>query len=215
MDEDESRTHLAEPLHTQSSVERREREIIRTERSLLAWLGQAVKVADLMAILMVLATFFSAYATWRTALITTAVFAVADRPFLGVERVNFQTADPAHPLIMVNYKNFGNIPALDTIVSVHAVVDGKVVKPVADAMSELNAGIVSPNVPHYFYIALPADKYQAVTAGTSNLQVHVSVVYKGPAHVTELCYFERFSYELRFNIFQAAGGDDKCGSEVF
>src|SRR5271156_1513868 len=137
MDEDESRTHPAEPLHTQSSVERREREIIRTERSMVARLGQAIKVADLMAILMVLATFFSAYATWRTALVTTAVFAVADRPFLGVERVNFQTADPAHPLITVNYKNFGNIPALDTIVSVHAVVDGKVVKPVTDAMSEL------------------------------------------------------------------------------
>ena len=119
---------------------------------MLARLGRAIKVADLMAILMVLATFFSAYATWRTALVTTAVFAVADRPFLGVERVNFQTSDPAHPLIMVNFKNFGNIPALDTIVSVHAVVDGKVVKPVADAMSELNAGIVLPNVPHYFYI---------------------------------------------------------------
>jgi hypothetical protein len=43
--------------------DRREREIIRTERSLLARLAQAVKLADFMAILMVLATFFSAYAT--------------------------------------------------------------------------------------------------------------------------------------------------------
>jgi hypothetical protein len=96
---------------------------------------------------------------------------------------------------MVNDKNFGNIPALDTIVSVHAVVDGKIVKPDADAMSELNAGIVLPNVPHYFYVALPTDKYQAVTAGASNLQVHVSFVYRGPAHATQLCYFERFSLE--------------------
>jgi hypothetical protein len=195
--------------------QRRDREIIRTERSLLARLGQAIKIADLMAVLMVLATFFSAYATWRTALVTSAIFAVADRPFLGVERVSFQTADPAHPIIMVNYKNFGHIPALDTILSVHAVVDGKLVKPAAGAMSEIDAGIVSPNVPHYFYIALPSDKYQAVAAGKSNLQVHVRFVYKGPAHLMELCYFERFSYQLQWNIFQASGGDDRCGSEVF
>lgn len=195
--------------------QRRDREIIRTERSLLARLGQAIRVADLMAVLMVLATFFSAYATWRTALVTSAIFAVADRPFLGVQRVNFETDDPAHPIIMVNYKNFGNIPALDTILSVHAVVDGKLVKPAAGAMSEIDAGIVSPNVPHYFYIALPSDKYQAVAAGKSNLQVHVRFVYKGPAHLMELCYFERFSYQLQWNIFQASGGDDRCGSEVF
>jgi hypothetical protein len=195
--------------------QRRDREIIRTERSLLARLGQAIRVADLMAVLMVLATFFSAYATWRTALVTSAIFAVADRPFLGVQRVNFETDDPAHPIIMVNYKNFGNIPALDTILSVHAVVDGKLVKPAAGAMSEIDAGIVSPNVPHYFYISLPSDKYQAVAAGKSNLQVHVRFVYKGPAHLMELCYFERFSYQLQWNIFQASGGDDRCGSEVF
>jgi hypothetical protein len=201
--------------HPESPADRREREIIRTERSILARLARAIKVADLMAILMVLATFFSAYATWRTALVTTAIFAVADRPFLGVERVSFQVTDPARPMIIVNYKNFGNIPALETIVSVHAVVDGKMVRPVADAMSEIDAGIVSPNVPHYFYIALPADKYQAAIAGKSNLQVHVSVVYKGPARGTELCYFERFAYEPRLNIFQASGGDDRCGTEIF
>jgi len=32
-------------------------------------------------------------------------------------------------------------------------------------MSEIDAGIVSPNVPHYFYVYLPPDKYQAVVAG--------------------------------------------------
>src|SRR5271163_3796719 len=151
-----------EPQHRESPAERRDREIIRTERSLLARLGQAINLADFMALLMVLATFFSAYATWRTAMVTSAIFAVADRPFLGVERVNFEAADPARPLIMVNYKNFGNIPALDAIVDVHAVVDGKVVKPDPGAMSEINAGILSPNVPHYFYILLPPDKYQVV-----------------------------------------------------
>jgi hypothetical protein len=199
----------------QASAERRDREIIRTERSLLARLAQALKLADFMAILMVLATFFSAYATWRTALVTSTIFAVADRPFIGVQQVAFSGTDPQHPVISVNFRNFGSIPALDTIISVHAVVDGKVVRLPAGTMSEMDAGIVSPNVPHDFYIFIPVEKYQAVAAGKSNLQVHVKVLYKGPAHQVQLCYFERFAYDLRVNVFMASGGTDKCGTEVF
>ena len=198
----------------QASAER-DREIIRTERSLLARLAQALKLADFMAILMVLATFFSAYATWRTALVTSTIFAVADRPFIGVQQVVFAGTDTQHPMISVNFRNFGSIPALDTIVSVHAVVDGKVVRLPAGTMSEMDAGIVSPNVPHDFYIFIPPERYQAVAAGKSNLQVHVKVLYKGPAHLTQLCYFERFAYDLRVNVFMASGGTDKCGTDIF
>jgi len=199
----------------QASAERRDREIIRTERSILARLAQAIKLADFMAILMVLATFFSAYATWRTALVTSTIFAVADRPFIGVQQVAFSGTDPQHPVISVNFRNFGSIPALDTIISVHAVVDGKVVRLPAGTMSEMDAGIVSPNVPHDFYVFIPPEKYQAVAAGKSNLQVHVKVLYKGPAHQVQLCYFERFAYDLRVNVFMASGGTDICGTEVF
>jgi hypothetical protein len=199
----------------QASAERRDREIIRTERSLLARLAQALKLADFMAILMVLATFFSAYATWRTALVTSTIFAVADRPFIGVQQVAFSGTDPQHPVISVNFRNFGSIPALDTIISVHAVVDGKVVRLPAGTMSEMDAGIVSPNVPHDFYIFIPVEKYQAVAAGKSNLQVHVKVLYKGPTHQVQLCYFERFAYDLRVNVFMASGGTDKCGTDIF
>lgn len=195
--------------------ERRDREIIRTERSLLARLAQALKLADFMAILMVLATFFSAYATWRTAQLTSLIFAVADRPFLGVQQVAFVGTDTQHPMISVNYRNFGSIPALDTIVGVHAVVDGKVVRPPAGTMSEIGAGILSPNVPHDFFVFISMDQYQAVAAGKSNLQVHVNVQYKGPARQMQLCYFERFAYDRRVNVFQASGGSDKCGTDVF
>jgi hypothetical protein len=195
--------------------QRRDRDILRTERSLLARLAQAVKLADFMAILMVLATFFSAYATWRTALVTSTIFAVADRPFLGVQQVSFEATDPQHPAIVVSFRNFGNIPALDAIVGAHAVVDGKLVKPTANTMSEINAGILSPNVPHSFYVFIPLDRYQAVAAGKSKLQVHVRMLYKGPAHQQQLCYFERFAYYSRVNIFQASGGDDQCSTDVF
>ncbi len=211
----ESQPHPSEPVHIQSSAERRDRDILRTERSQLARLAQVVKLGDFMAILMVLATFFSAYATWRTAMLTSTIFAVADRPFLGVQKVTFEATDTQHPMILVNYRNFGSIPALDAIVAVYAVVDGKVVKPVPDAMSAKDAGILSPSVPHYFYISLPPEKYQAVAAGKSNLQVHVRMIYKGPAHEKQLCYFERFAYNFGVGIFQASGGDDRCGTDVF
>ena len=120
--------------------ERRDREIIRTERSLLARIAQAVKLADFMAVLMVLATFFSAYATWRTALVTSTIFAVSDRPFLGVQQLAFQGTDTRNPAIVVSFKNFGSIPALDAIVGARALVDGKMVKTPADRMSETERG---------------------------------------------------------------------------
>src|SRR5579863_6046192 len=120
-----------------SSADQSDRDLLVAERSTLARLTQAVKLADFMAILMVLATFFSAYATWRTAKVTSTIFAVADRPFLGVQQVAFEGTDPAHPKIVVGFRNFGSIPALDAIVSAHAVVDGKMVK-TPDEMSELD-----------------------------------------------------------------------------
>jgi hypothetical protein len=213
--EEESQQHPTEPLHSISSAERRDREIIKSERTILARLGQAVKLADFMAILMVLATFFSAYATWRTALVTSTIFAVADRPFLGVQQVTIERTDTQHPTIVVNFRNFGSIHAFDAIVGAHAVVDGKVVKDPEVSMSETDAGILSPNVSHFFYVFIPPEKYQAVAAGKSKLQVHVKMLYKGPAHAQQLCYFERFAYDYRMGTFQASGGDDQCSSDVF
>jgi len=213
-DDDESHPHPTEPLHSMSSAERRDRDILSTERSLLARFGQAVKLADFMAILMVLATFFSAYATWRTALVTSTIFAVSDRPFLGVQQVTFEATDTEHPTIVVNFKNFGSIPALDAIVAVHAVVDGKVVESPTE-MSARDAGILSPTVPHYFFASLTPDQYRAVAAGKSSLQVHVRLLYKGPAREKQLCYFERIVYDFRVNTFEASGGDDRCGTDVF
>jgi hypothetical protein len=200
---------------SKSDIERLDREIIRSERSLVGRLSQVLKLADFMALLMVLATFFSAYATWRTARVTSAIFAVADRPFLGVQEVTFQATDSQHPRIAVQFRNYGSIQALDAVVGAHAVIDGKVIKDPEYPMTETEAGILSPNVPHAFYLTMPRDQYEAVIAGTSNLQVHVRMLYKGPAHAEELCYFERFAYDSRGGIFGASGGNDRCGSEIF
>jgi hypothetical protein len=212
---EESQPHSTEPLHGESSANRTEREILRTERSIFFKLAQALKLAEFMAILMVLATFFSAYATWRTAQLTRLVFAIADRPFIGVQQVSWEGIDTEHPAIVVNYRNFGSISALDALVSVHALVDGKAAKSNNGEMSAKEVGILSPTVPHFFRAFVSPDDYRAVTAGKSNLQVHIKIVYKGPGRDTQLCYFERMSYDSRTATFEASGGSDRCGSEIF
>jgi hypothetical protein len=194
---------------------RDEHELLRTEQKEVRRLTEVLRIADLMAILMVLATIFSAYATWRTAQVTSSVFLIADRPFLGVRQVQFEAVDSPNPMIAIDFRNFGQIPALDTLASAHAVVNGKMIKPNDGEMTSMDAGIVPPSVPFYLYAFLPADLYHEVLSGKSNLQVHVHLIYKGPRQQREYCYFERIVYDYRSSSFRMGGGNEHCGSEVF
>jgi hypothetical protein len=187
----------------------------RTERSLISRLTHEIRFVDFMGILMVAATAFSAFATWRTAQVTNLVFATADRPFLGVQQVRIEGGGSSNPTIAVDFRNFGQIPALNSMVSVHSLVDGKLVKEPHDDMSAIDAGIVSPTVPHFFYSYLPADKYQSIVTGQSTLQVHVRMVYKGPEQQHQYCYFERVVYDYRSAAFRLAGGDDRCDGGIY
>lgn len=206
----------AEPVK-RAELERelaRERKLERSERSQLIGARRAIRLADFMAILMVIATGFSAYAAWRTAQVTRMVFAVSDRPFMGVESVAFE--EPASPRVVVAFKNFGRIPAIDAFVSVHSVIDGKLVKSTGDDMTTMDTGVLSPGVEHYFYNYISADLYQAVMSGKSKMQVHVRILYKGPAQAEEFCYFGRLFYDQHSATFRAGGGSDRCsGTAVF
>jgi hypothetical protein len=214
MSKDESHAHQIEPPQVgESPTERLDKEIVKRQGFQLAKLSQAVKLADFMAILMVFATICSAYATWRTAEVTSLIFAVAYRPVLGVERVAFDAVDSPMPTIKVDFRNFSQIAALDASVEVHAVVDGQVVKPPDGTMAVVEAGILSPSVPHFFYAYLRPDLYQAIVAGKSNLQVQVKMHYHGPAHATQYCYLERMVYDFRARVFNSAGGSDRCGTD--
>jgi hypothetical protein len=64
-----------------------------TERSLVRRLSRALRFADLMALLMVAATGLSAFATWRTAEMTNRIFAVAERPYVGIQHVSLEAFD--------------------------------------------------------------------------------------------------------------------------
>ena len=194
----------------------RERKLECSERSQLIGARRAIRLADFMAILMVLATGFSAYAAWRTAQVTRMVFAVSDRPFIGVESAKFEQRTTEAPRVAVSFKNFGRIPAIDAFVSVHSVVDGKLIKSTDGDMTTMDTGVLSPGVDHYFYNYLSPEIYQAVVSGKSKMQIHVRIYYKGPAQSEQFCYFERIFFDQHSATFRAGGGSDRCsGTAVF
>src|SRR5581483_8608200 len=94
---------------------REEREERRAEqelrRSALRKIAGYLGFADLMAVLMVLATGFSAFATWRTATIAYELLTSSERPYFGVRDVTLDRSHPDEPRIYVDYRNFGHVPA--------------------------------------------------------------------------------------------------------
>ena len=188
----------------------------RREREEGRRVSRAIGFADFMAVLMVIATGFSAFATWRTATVTSLVFATSDRPFMGVAKLDFEATDTPKPYVAILYKNFGKIPAVDGMVSVNAWIDGKVAPdPIADAMNITETGGIPPDVDHYFYRYFTPESYEDIATGKTHLQIEWRIVYKGPAK-GEYCDFKRYAYDARTRTFRHSGGSDKCrGAPVF
>lgn len=189
----------------------------RWERAESRRVSHAIGLTDLLAVLMVAATGFSAFATWRTAQVTSLVFAVSDRPFMGVAKMDFEATDSPDPHLTVVYKNFGRIPAADGLVSVDAWIDGKPAPdPFPGAMDVHESGGIPPDVDHFFYRYFTADSYKDVVSGKSRLRVEVRIDYTGLAPNTQYCDSKRFVYDYRTATFRHAGGSNKCrNTEVF
>jgi len=205
------------PLSHDPPGDHRERtdDLTITERSLVRRLISVARFGDFMAILMVAATAFSAFATWRTAEVTSRVFAMEDRPFIGVLRITFEQSRTLGPRAVVEYQNFGKLPASAAIISVSLLAEGKKLPEIADEMSSISAGILSPGVPHFFYRYMQQATYDTVVAGKVRLMVYVRAEYKG-ALSSQFCYAERFAYDFRSESFRPAGGTDQCtNSDVF
>jgi hypothetical protein len=180
-----------------------------SERSLIRRLIEVLRLADLFALLMVAATAFSAFATWRTAQVTSQVFAVEERPFVGVERVTFERGDGEYPRAVVEYRNFGRIPASGAIVSVVTLVNGRRAAEVPNEMSSIMAGMLSPGVPHYFYRYLSPEIYQSVMSGKSTIMLDIQAEYSGPRG-GPFCNSERMVFDYRSLSFRPAGGTNSC-----
>jgi hypothetical protein len=184
----------------------------RRERQEERRVSLAIGFADFMGILMVVATAFSAFATWRTAQVTSLVFSTADRPFLGVSGMQFEATESPNPYVAVLYRNFGRIPAIDGLVSVNAWIDGKIAPdPMPEAMATAETGSIPPEVNHVFYRYLSPDSYRDIVSGKSHLRVDVRMFYKGPASGSQYCDSKRFIYDYRTATFRPSGGSNKCG----
>jgi hypothetical protein len=209
-----ARQHHIEPQGA-TSEPRAEEQLTAAEKSLMRRLTGVLRFADFMALLMVAATAFSAYAAWRTAEVTSRIFALQERPFIGIQGVTFEQGGAANPRAVVKYRNFGKIPASGAIITVIALADGKRVADSPNEMSTISAGMLSPGVPHFFYSYLPLDIYKSVIAGKTSLMLDTRAEYKGSGPET-FCYTERMVFDYRSEGFRPAGGTDRCrGSDIY
>jgi hypothetical protein len=182
------------------------------EKSMMRRLTEVLQFADFMALLMVAATAFSAYAAWRTAQVTSHIFALEERPFVGIENVTFEQGDTPNPRAVIQYRNFGKIPTSGAILTVTALAEGKRLADTHGEMSSTSPGMLSP---HFFYTYFPPDTYKAVVAGKETLMIDVHAEYKGTSGDI-FCYSERVVFDYRSASFRPAGGTDRCrNSDVF
>lgn len=184
---------------------RQERELRgSTLRSLAGYLG----FAELMAVLMVLATAFTAVATWRTATIAQELLLTSERPYFGVHSVTLDNSRSSDPRVYVDYRNFGHVPADDVRLEVAMYVDGTRV-PVTSLTRD--AGIMSPDVAHHVFLHVPNGHYADVIAGRSKLLTWISAWYRDSGR-NLFCYREGFAYDPDSGTFEIVGGSSRCDS---
>src|SRR5258708_1020447 len=99
--------------------------LTKAERSLVRRLSREIRFADFMALMMVAATAFSAFATWQTARIAGRIFAVSERPYVGIERLAFDLINARDARIMIDFRNFGSVSGHDAVARFTLLVDGR------------------------------------------------------------------------------------------
>jgi len=185
--------------------------LTRGERSLIRRFSEVLQFADFMAVLMVAATAFSAFATWRPAQVTHLLFSIAERPYIGIERMTFDSIGSDAARLTIDFRNFGQVSATDGVATITELIDDTPLE--RGIAAKINVGMVSPTVPHLYFSYVPADIYQKILQGKARLVVQTSITYRGPDG-RQFCYHESNTYDRRANVFSASGGSDKCGDAI-
>lgn len=188
--------------------------IARDERTVVRRLSNVLRFNDFMTVMMVVATAFSAFATWRTAHVTNLLFSVAERPYIGVQGVSIDSIDADFARVVVDCRNFGNVSAKGAVVRVRVTIDGKDPPNTTLVAETENIGIVSPTVPHRIFRYIPKNLFDQVIEGRSRMVVRVLSTYLGPDD-RPFCYNELLSYDRRSGDFIPNGGNDQCSGQVF
>ncbi|MGA2411501.1 MAG: hypothetical protein ABSG46_14080 [Candidatus Binataceae bacterium] len=187
---------------------------IRRQRSALRYLAEILQFADLMALMMVLATVLSAVATWRTAGITRLLVSIAERPYVGVERVDFDSIGDGSARLLIDCRNFGHVSGTDGVVRIRLALNGKPLASINGPASTVNVGMFAPSVPQLFFRFVPQAAYTAAHDGNATMVVQVAINYRGPDS-REFCYTQILTYDHRADAFSSAGGSDRCDDEIY
>ena len=188
--------------------------IPRRERLAFRRLSDVLRFTDFMTFMMVVATAFSAFATWRSAHVTSLLFAVAERPYMGVEQVTMALDDAAMARVVVDFRNFGQVQATGGVAQVGLMINGKPLPHTSAAANTENIGIVSPTVPHLIIRFVPRSIYDEVRNGLARMIVHVKFNFRGPDD-RQFCYSKLYSYDPRAAVFIPNGGGEKCDGEIY
>lgn len=186
----------------------------RGERKVVQRLSDVLRFNDFMTAMMVIATIFSAYATWRTAHVTSLLFTIAERPYIGVARVAIDSIDAEFARLVIDCRNFGQVSATGGVGRVSVFIDGKLLPKAIGGVAIENVGIISPTVPHLLFRFVPISLFNAVRDGHSKMIVRIAFDYRGPDQ-RQFCYKELMTYDRRLASFVPSGGDDHCGEEIY
>jgi hypothetical protein len=186
----------------------------RGERKVVQRLADVLRFNDFMTVMMVIATALSAFATWRTAHVTNLLFTIAERPYIGVDRVAVDSVDAEFARVVIECRNFGQVSATGGVARVSVFIDGKLLLKAIGGAAIENVGIVSPTVPHPVFRFVPISLFNAVREGHSRMIVRVAFDYRGPDQ-RQFCYRESMTYDRRLASFVPSGGSDQCGAEIY
>ena len=179
-------------------------------QNLLKQIAGALEVTDFIALMMVLVTALSAYATWKTAQVTNEILLTSQRPYIGTESLNL--IDEANPKIVADVRNFGTVQAEDAIISIVVKVNEKPLSGDSEPHPQDAPIVLSLAVPHRFYSHITADTYRDTVQGKANLVVEIRARYRGPRG-DEHCYMARHSYDHIDGTFYSRGGSLSCDGQ--
>jgi hypothetical protein len=168
-----------------------------------------LQLADLMALLMVAATAFSAYATWRTASIANSIYLAAERAYFGIASTTLDESRPGDPRVTIDYRNLGNVSATDLKILRRVIIDGAEVK---SSTKVTMPGILSPGPRHLFHLQIPPAAYAPIAAGKSSLEVQIAAAYTNPRR-DPLCYTADLIYDVEEKDFDVKSGSLDCAAQ--
>jgi len=167
-----------------------------------------------MALLMVAATGFSAFATWQTARVTNRLFTVAERPYVGVERIAFDVVDGSSVRLVIDTRNFGTVSGHSGVAHFRLLLDGKPLSDAGLGDTIVNIGIFTQTVSHTLNLFVAKDVYVQARAGRSRFDVDMHITYRGPDE-RAFCYNETMTYDSRADAFDPSGGRGLCDGETY